>query len=99
MISDGPVIQAELDHMPRNFLERATAVAPGGMIVKRTAEFGPIDEPREIAGSSGGEFALVFAEFGRNVSETKLFKNFFFGAARNEEGRVARFLGGTKQAV
>src|SRR5258706_3077509 len=79
MIGDGPVIAAEFDHVGGNLLERVAAVAPVGMVVEGAAQIGPLDEARDSALFRGGEFALVLAQFRRDIREVEVFKELLLG--------------------
>jgi hypothetical protein len=99
MISDGPVIAADFDHVIDDVFKRRVAVAPGGVIVKRAAEFGPFKQAWELPLLCCEKFAVVFAQFGRDVSEVELLKNFLFSFARDEKFGIAGFLLRLEEAV
>jgi 3' terminal RNA ribose 2'-O-methyltransferase Hen1 len=99
MVGDGPIAQAEFLSLDGDFFEGHAAVAPSGMVVEGAFELRPFDEAGKLIFFGGGDFAVVFAEFGRDVNKTELMENFFFGAAGDEEGGVAGFDGGFEKAV
>ena len=83
-----------------DFFEGVVAVAPVGMVVQRAAQFGPFEQAREAAFFGGGEFAVVFAQFGRDVRRGPSFcVNVVLGFAGDEQLGVAGFLLGFEEAV
>ena len=99
MVGDGPIVAAEVVHVAGDGFDGFMAVAPVGMIVERAAQLGPFDEAREFAFFGGGEFAVVLAQFRRDVGEVELRVNFLLGLAGDKQFGVAGFLLGFEEAV
>ena len=82
MVGDGPVFAAQLLHVVGDFLQRAVAVAPVGMVVQRAFELRPFEQARQFVLFRGGEFAAVLAHFGRDVVQAQLLENLLLASGR-----------------
>lgn len=84
MVGDAEVGEAEIAGGLGHFSEGVFSVGGGGVVVKGAAKVGEVDEIGEVVGLGGGEFAPVFAEFGRNESETESLVDFGFAVDRRD---------------
>ncbi len=99
MVGDAPVGAAEVLHVGGDFLKRAVAVAPVGVVVEGAFELGPFEEAREGVFFGGVKFTGVLAQFRGNVGEAELLEDVGLGLTGDEEPGVAGLDVGAEEAV